>query len=154
MGVHICNLVYQISNGKIDKYFSSRINNTFSMYPLTGLEPARFRCLVPECNEDAETATVTDFGLDIFWHNDDDNIDFCRRYPSIDDANIVDGQCSSSSFNTSQWIEKDSLSFCDPSVDGNVVIYDNFGMDSTAVTRFHLICKDQYKVRAKYQSTL
>ena len=35
-------------------------------------------------------------------------------------------------------------------VDGNVVIYDDFGMDSTAVTRFDLICEDQYKVYPRY----
>ena len=124
------------------------------MHPLSGLEPVQFRCLMPECNEDAKTATVKDFGLDIFWHNDDGNIDYCRRYPTINDAKIVDGRCSSSSFNTSKLIEKDSLSLCSPSVDENVVIYETFGMDSTAVTRFNLICEDQYKVKAGNQSIL
>ena len=109
---------------------------------------------MPECNEDAKTATVKDFGLDIFWHNDDGNIDYCRRYPTINGAKIVDGRCSSSSFNTSKLIEKDSLSLCGPSVDEKVVIYETFGMDSTAVTRFNLICEDQYKVHAGNQSIL
>ena len=130
-----------------------RIDNYFQNKLILGLEPDRFRCLIPECNEDAESATITDFGLDIFWHNEEGNIDFCRRYPLIDNATISDGECTSTSFNTSRLIEKDSLSLCDPNVDGNVVIYDDFGMDSTAVTRFDLICEDQYKVYSRYLST-
>ena len=81
--------------------------------------------------------------VNIIWNNDDRNVDFCRSYPCIDDANIIDGQCSSSSFNTSQLIEKETLRLCDPSGNENVVIYESFGMDSTAVKRFNLICEDQ-----------
>ena len=101
---------------------------------------------MPECKEDAANATVTDFGLDIFWHSDEGNIDFCRRYPLQENITLPDGKCDSSSFNTSQLIKKDSLELCDPNKDGNVVIYEDFDMDSTAVTRFNLICDDQYKV--------
>ena len=105
---------------------------------------------MPECNENVDIAKVGDFGFDIFWHNDEGDVDFCRRYPLLDNATMSHGKCSASSFNTSHSLEKESLDICDPNVNGDGVIYDDFGMDSTAVTRFDLVCNDQYKVWTCY----
>ena len=39
---------------------------------------------------------------------------------------------------------------CNPNVNGQVIIYEDFGMKSTAVTEFNLVCRDQYKVNLRY----
>ena len=85
-----------------------------------------------------------DFGSNIFWHEDDGKIDYCRRYPLSDNFTIYD-ECGQSNFNVSV-SNKEDLFLCDPNDSNQVIIYDEFGMDSTAATKFNLVCDNQYKV--------
>ena len=106
------------------------------------MEPDDFRCIIPECNETSENhGTVMEFGNSIFGRDDDGNIDYCKRYPIKGDPKDV-RQCSSkNNFNLSA--SNDELVTCTPDQD---IIYGEFGMDYTVVTRFNEVCEDQYKV--------
>ena len=82
------------------------------------------------------------FGEDIFGRDDNDKVDYCRRYPVVNNSSIS-GQCSTKyDFN----LTNGNLVHCTPDQD---IIYGGFGMDSTVVTRFNLVCDDQYKVQNK-----
>ena len=83
-----------------------------------------------------------EFGQDIFWRDENGDTDYCKRYPFYDNSTIS-GMCSSSDFNNFNSTE-DELKECNPGKE--TVIYDNFGMDSTAATKFNLVCDNQYKV--------
>ena len=83
-----------------------------------------------------------EFGQDIFWRDENGDTDFCKRYPLYANSTIS-GMCSSSDFNNFNSTE-DELEKCNPGK--QTVIYDDFGMDSTAATKFNLVCDNQYKV--------
>ena len=85
-----------------------------------------------------------EFGQDIFWRDENGDTDYCKRYPLYDNSTIS-GMCSSSDFNNFN-STKDELINCDPEAKNQMVIYDNFAMDSTAATKFNLVCENQYKV--------
>ena len=106
------------------------------------MPPSDFRCLIPQCNENPDNATVDDFGLDIF-SRDGDDINYCYTRPLISD--VVSRPCTPKSFNYSDNLQKEDFQLCQPSKDQKV-IYGEFGMDSDAVTEFNLICDDNYKV--------
>ena len=108
-----------------------------------GLAPNEYRCLIPECHENYETATVLDFGSGIFW-KDEHGTDYCTTYPLLKNRSSS-SQCSIKDFNLSI-TNKENMVNCNPHSSGQIVIYGDFGMNSTAVTEFGLICKDQYKV--------
>ena len=105
-----------------------------------GLEPTEFRCLIPECNETLENTgpgDVLKYNDTIFGKDDEGKIDFCRRYPV---KSNVQGLCASQEdFD----LTSDTLVSCHPDQD---IIYGEFGMDYTVVTRFNEVCDDQYKV--------
>ena len=82
---------------------------------------------------------MVDFSIEIFWQDGND-IDYCRRRPLID-TDV--GQCTNDSFNNDPHLEKGDYILCDPK---DQILYEEFGMDSTAVTKFNLVCHDQYKV--------
>ena len=85
-----------------------------------------------------------EFSSDIFWHDENGDIDYCRTYPLFNN-HTLEGQCKSSDFNISS-SDKDQLKLCDPDVNKQEITYGEFGMDSTAATQFNLVCDDQYKV--------
>ena len=83
------------------------------------------------------------YGEAIFARDEEGNIDYCRRYPVISNLSIL-GQCVNE-FDFDLTVGDDELVLCTPDQD---IIYGVFGMDSTVVTRFNLVCHDQYKVRS------
>ena len=85
-----------------------------------------------------------EFGQDIFWRDENGDTDFCKRYPLYNHSTTFE-QCISSDFNNSNSTE-DDLKICNPDTKNQIVIYDSFGMDSTAATKFNLVCENQYKV--------
>ena len=70
-----------------------------------GLEPDTLRCLIPECQENPSNASILDFGPDIFWHEENGDIDYCRRYPVSNDHTTSE-QCKQADFNITK-LEKD-----------------------------------------------
>ena len=111
-----------------------------------GLAPEKVRCLIPDCNENPENATFSDWPLSIYYEDDKgestDGIDFCRRYP-LNSNHSSTSICTAMDFNRSV-TNKMSLIECIPRESG--IVFDSFAMDSTAVTEFGLVCKDEYKV--------
>ena len=87
---------------------------------------------------------MLEFGKDIFWRDENGNTDYCKRYPFFDNF-TMSGKCSSSDFNNYNSTE-DELNICNPEIQNQIVIYDDFGMDSTAATKFNLVCDNQYRV--------
>ena len=84
-----------------------------------------------------------DFGNSIFWH-DENGVDYCRTYPLYNKTNTT-GNCTINSFNVNIK-DKDGVLECEPNLPDQKIIYEKFGMEMTIVTRFGLVCKDQYKV--------
>lgn len=109
---------------------------------LTGLEPDKgFRCSIPMCDQNLSNASVDDFGLDIFKHENGD-IDYCLQYPY---KNVThQSQCSEDDFDH----KSNTFVKCDPHMDNITVIYESFAMDTSIATEFDLLCDDQYKVTA------
>ena len=86
------------------------------------------------------------FGSEIFALDDNDDPDYCKRYPLINPG----GSCNSTKdFNLNA--SDDDMVVCTSDQD---IIYGEFGMDSTVVTRFNLVCNDQYKVHLIFSSLL
>jgi hypothetical protein len=78
------------------------------------------------------------YGDTIFALDDDGNTDYCRRYPVMSN---LEGKCvNASDFDLT--VGDDKLVLCKPDQD---IIYGDFGMGSTVVTRFNLVCGDEYK---------
>ena len=111
-----------------------------------GLAPDKVRCLIPDCLENPNNATFSDWPLSIYYEDDKgeniDGIDFCRRYP-LSSNHSSNSKCSAMDFNLSITNEK-SLVQCNPKESG--IVFDPFAMNSTAVTEFGLVCSDEYKV--------
>ena len=86
------------------------------------------------------------FSDDIFGRTDEGKIDYCRRYPVISNLSVP-GVCNGvEDFDITA--SDDHLVHCTPSEN---IIYGEYGMDYTVVTRFNLVCDDQYKVLKKVQ---
>ena len=87
---------------------------------------------------------MLDFGTGIFW-NDENGIDHCKRYP-IQKNRSISSRCRIDDFNIHVTNKFEMIS-CNQQNEGRGVVYGEFGMDSTAVTEFQLLCEDQYKVK-------
>ena len=102
--------------------------------------------MIPDCHENPNNATFWDWPSSIYYEDDkgenSDGIDFCLRYPlnlNHSSASI----CTAMDFNLSV-TSKMSMIECNPKQSG--IVYDSFAMNSTAVTEFGLVCKDEYMV--------
>ena len=84
-----------------------------------------------------------EFGNSIFWH-DENGLDYCRTYPLYNKTNTT-GNCTINSFNVNI-TDKHGMLECEPNLPDQKIIYGEFGMEMTVVTRFGLVCKEQYKV--------
>ena len=93
--------------------------------------------------ENSANATVLDFNDTIFGLDDNGEIDYCKTYPILENVTI-EGHCTADNFNYN--VTLDEMVECRPNEGNMEIIYGDFGMDSTVVTRFNLVCKDQYKV--------
>ena len=91
--------------------------------------------MIPDCHENPGNASVDSFGTDIFWRDDNEDIDYCRRRPML--PNVTIGHCTKESFNYDPDLQKDVFELCDPDENAQV-IYGEFGMSSTVVTVFNL----------------
>ena len=86
------------------------------------------------------------FSDQIFGRTGEGKIDYCRRYPVISNLSVP-GVCNGvEDFDITA--SDDHLVHCTPSEN---IIYGDYGMDYTVVTRFNLVCDDQYKVLKKVQ---
>ena len=103
-------------------------------FSFTGLIPPAFRCSHP-C--ETANATFEAFGnASLFAKNSFQEIDYCS-YLSIKDGEGINCDVSGLERNM-------DFKICNPSVDR--IIYDDFERESTIVTEFNLVCKDNFKV--------
>lgn len=128
-------LVFSFTGMQVSCSFVSNIDLTDIG---TGLEPDKFRCIIPECDSGVSDPMFGDVPIGIYPLDDDDEKDYCKYYPPRENATQDTCNMYSSFDLTSRAIECDTKQ-------GNF-IYDDFEMDFTVVTEFDLVCDDQFMV--------
>ena len=112
------------------------------------MEPDEFRCLIRECNETSESHhDFLHFGYDIFSTDEDNNVDFCKRYPVK--KNLLEPlKCTKNSTLDDFDIgaPENEMVACTPDQD---IIYGDFGMNWTVATKFNLVCDNKFKVNPR-----